>query len=64
MFQPARVGLVRGDFGHNAEGKAAALSLGPERIDGIRKMLDQAIASTKDVIPISIQGKPSRPALR
>jgi hypothetical protein len=41
---------IRIDFGHEAEGKAAARSLGPEKIDGIRKLLDQAIASTKDMI--------------
>jgi hypothetical protein len=41
---------MRSDFGTNAEGKAAALTLGPEKIEGIRKLLDQAIASTKDII--------------
>jgi hypothetical protein len=38
------------DFGTKAEGKAAARTIGPERMDGIRAMLDQAIASTKDII--------------
>ena len=41
---------MRLDFGTNAEGKAAALALGPEKMEGIRKLLDQAIASTKDII--------------
>ena len=41
---------MRLDFGTNAEGKAAALTLGPEKMEGIRKLLDQAIASTKDII--------------
>ena len=38
------------DFGTNAEGKAAALTLGPEKIQAIRDMLDQAIASTRVII--------------
>jgi hypothetical protein len=38
------------DFGSNAEGKAAALTLGAEKIQEIQAMLDQAIASTKDII--------------
>jgi hypothetical protein len=41
---------MRMDFGKNAEGKAAAHTLGPEKMDGIRALLDQAIASTKDII--------------
>jgi hypothetical protein len=41
---------MRLDFGTNAEGKAAALTLGPEKMEGIRELLDQAIASTKDII--------------
>jgi len=41
---------MRLDFGTNAEGKVAALTLGPEKMEGIRKLLDQAIASTKDII--------------
>lgn len=41
---------MRLDFGTNAEGKAAARTLGPEKLEGIRAMLDQAIASTKDII--------------
>jgi hypothetical protein len=41
---------IRLDFGTNAEGKAAALTLGPEKMEGIRELLDQAIASTKDII--------------
>ena len=41
---------MRIDFGNNAEGKAAALTLGPEKISGIRALLDIAIASTKDII--------------
>ena len=43
-------GLGIGDRGTNAEGKAAALTLGPEKMDGIRELLDQAIASTNDII--------------
>ena len=42
--------VMRLDFGTNAEGKAAASVLGPEKIQGIRDMLDQAIASTKIII--------------
>jgi hypothetical protein len=41
---------MRLDFGTNAEGKAAALTLGPEKIQAIRDMLDQAIASTRVII--------------
>ena len=41
---------MRLDFGTNAEGQAAALTLGPEKIQGIRDMLDQAIASTRVII--------------
>ena len=41
---------MRLDFGTNAEGKAAALTLGPEKIQAISNMLDQAIASTKVII--------------
>ena len=42
--------MMRLDFGTNAEGKAAALVLGPEKIQAVRDMLDQAIASTKIII--------------
>ena len=41
---------MRLDFGTNAEGKAAALTLGPEKMQAIREMLDQAIASTRVII--------------
>jgi hypothetical protein len=41
---------IRMDFGTNVEGKAAALTLGAEKMEGIRALLDQAIASTKDII--------------
>ena len=41
---------MRLDFGITAEGKAAALTLGPEKMEGIRKLLDQAIVSTRDII--------------
>ena len=41
---------VRLDFATNAEGKAAAFVLGPEKIQAVRDMLDQAIASTKIII--------------
>ena len=42
--------VMRLDFGTNAEGKAAALTLGAEKMQAIRDMLDQAIASTKIII--------------
>jgi len=38
------------DFGDSAEGEAAALSLGSEKIQGIRALLDEAIKSTKEII--------------
>ena len=41
---------MRMDFGSNAEGRAAALTLGAEKIQEIQAMLDQAVASTKDII--------------
>jgi hypothetical protein len=41
---------MRLDFGMNAEGKAAALTLGSEKMEGIRELLDQAITSTKAII--------------
>jgi hypothetical protein len=41
---------ARMDFGHSSEGDVAALDLGPERIKGVRALLDHAIASTKDII--------------
>ena len=41
---------MRMDFGSNTEGEAAAATLGPEKIDGIRALLDEAIAHTKDII--------------
>jgi hypothetical protein len=41
---------MRLDFGANAEAQVAALTLGPEKMQGIREMLDQAIASTKVII--------------
>jgi hypothetical protein len=41
---------MRMDFGTNAEGKAAAATLGPDKIQGVRDLLDRAIASTKDII--------------
>ena len=42
--------MMRLDFGTNAEGKAAAFVLGPEKVQAVRDMLDQAIASTKIII--------------
>ena len=48
---------MRLDFGANAEARAAALALGPEKMEGIRELLDRAIASTKDII-----GELDRPA--
>ena len=42
--------MMRLDFGTNAEGKAAAFVLGAEKIQAVRDMLDQAIASTKIII--------------
>jgi len=50
---------MRIDFGTNAEGKAAALTLGPAKIAGIRTLLDVAIASTKDIIG-SLERPPRR----
>jgi hypothetical protein len=41
---------MRLEVGTSVEGRAAALTLGPEKMEGIRKLLDQAIASTKDII--------------
>jgi hypothetical protein len=41
---------MRLDFGTNDEGKAAAATLGPEKMKGIRDLLDQAITATKDII--------------
>jgi hypothetical protein len=41
---------MRLDFGTNAEGKAAALTLGPEKMGAIRELLDRATAATKDII--------------
>lgn len=41
---------MRMDFGTNAQGEAAAHTLGPAKIEGIRHLLDEAIASTKDII--------------
>ena len=41
---------IRMDFGDIAEGEAAALSLGSEKIQGIRALLDEAIKSTKEII--------------
>jgi hypothetical protein len=49
---------MRLDFGGNAGGKAAALALGPEKIEGIQVMLDYAIESTKEII-----GKVARPPI-
>jgi hypothetical protein len=49
---------MRLDFGGNTGGKAAALALGPEKIEGIRVMLDYAIESTKEII-----GKVARPPI-
>ena len=40
--------VMRLDFGTNAEGKAAAFVLGPEKIQAVRDMLDQAIAFDED----------------
>jgi len=50
---------MRMDFGTNAEGQAAAASLGPEKILAIQTLLDRAITSTKDII-----GTIDRPAIR
>jgi hypothetical protein len=41
---------IRIDFGTNADGQAAEHTLGPAKMEGIRHLLDQAIASTKDII--------------
>jgi hypothetical protein len=49
---------MRLDFGSNAEAKAAALALGPEKIEEIRAMLDRAIGSKKEII-----GEVARPPI-
>ena len=41
---------MRIDFGTNAQGQGAALTLGPEKIAGIRALLDNAIVATKEII--------------
>jgi hypothetical protein len=41
---------MRMDFGTNAKGEAAATTLGTEKIEGIRLLLDDAIGATKDII--------------
>ena len=41
---------MRLDVGDSAKGDAAAATLGPDKIHGIRDLLDCAIASTKEII--------------
>jgi len=41
---------MRMDFGTNAKDEAEATTLGTEKIEGIRILLDDAIGATKDII--------------